>query len=186
MDFSSYDDSMGESFGTGLDSSALDLSGSDALSLDYQGEVPMQGGDLSLDWSDGSTYSGGVGDLAQGGGSFWDDMSLSGVSDPAPSWDASGFSWNGSGSADSSYHSGVDITRNISGISDMFSSVAKFGASIGSLLNSPSQPATLGRSLNQNPNRSSATSISGSHATVLVVVVVLLIGAVALGGSNGR
>lgn len=187
FDSSSLDDSMGESLGSGFDSSALDLSGSDAMSLDFLGEEPLQGSDLALGSTDGIVSTAGVSDLStldEGatGIDFFHDSSLSGVSDP-PVSSISEFPWslNGSGTAASSTKS---ISSDISGMSNLFAGLTKFGASLGSMLSGQSsQRAAVGSPLpGVNPNKLSATSISGSHATLLIVVVLVLAGAVVMGG----
>jgi hypothetical protein len=182
LDFSSLDDSMGESLGSGFDSSALDLSGSDAFSLDFLGEEPLQGSDLALGSTDGFVSTAGVSDLSSLEDNFFHDSSLSGVSDP-PVSSISEFPWslNGSGTAASSTKT---ISSDVSGISNLFAGLTKFGASIGSMVSGgSSQRAAVGSPMpGVNPNKLSATSISGSHATLLIVVVLVLAGAVVMGG----
>lgn len=185
-DPSIFGDGGGESFGNGLDNSALDLSGSDAFSLDFLGETPLQGNDVALSFSDGTTYAGGITDLPQSSNydSFFHDTSLSGVSDPSPHLSASGPSLNGSGSALSQYSSSIPISDTL-GQSSLFSAINKFGTSFATLLHSPSAAASPGfPPANGNPNYKTRSSISGSHAALLVGVALLLVAAIALGGSD--
>jgi hypothetical protein len=182
----SLDDSGGESLGDGLDFSALTSSGDSAFSLDFAGEEPLQGSTVGLDISDGSTYGGAVTDLAQQDFGF--DQSLSGISDPAPSWSQdNGVSLNGSGTAASSYHalddysvdSGFDVTN-------LFASVGKYGSALGGIVSaqgfSPNR-ATVGAGYpNGNPNRLNPTSISGTHAALLCVLAGVLIVVLIAGG----
>ena len=185
MDDFSLDDNMGESLGEGLDSSAIGSSGVDAMSLDFLGEAPLQGSNVALDFSDGLASNASISELS-GLDDFGHDFSLSGVSDPPPHFSLEeGSSFNGAGSAGSQYGS---VSRDISGTSNLFGSVAKFGTSLGSLLAGKGMmpnPAAIGSAVQGgNPNKGSFASISGSHVTLLVVVVVILAGAVLLGGQS--
>jgi hypothetical protein len=185
VDFSLEDDSMGESLGAGLDSSALGISGDQAFSLDFLGEEPLQGSNIALDFSDGLASNARISDLGSLTDDLSHDVSLSGVSDPAPHWSLDeGYSLNGSGTASPMYapHNYEDV----SALSTLYSSVQKFGTAAGSLLAShQATPVTYGQAIpNVNPNKSSLTSISGAHLTVLLVAVVIVAGVVAFGSQG--
>jgi hypothetical protein len=183
----SLDDSSGEGIGDGFDASSLGLSGTDAFSLDFAGEVPLQGSDVALDFTAGSVFAGGATDLPSNP-NLYHDVNLSGVSDPAPDGSSldTGISLNGAGSAPSSYSSQMTTSSDISSVSNLFAGFSKFGASLGGLLTSQGSPAraTVGMPIaNGNPNRSvPPTSISGSHATLLVVIAIILVAVLYAGG----
>jgi hypothetical protein len=177
-DYSGFDGS-GELMGDGLDSSALDLSGSSALDdLTYDSD-PLQGSSLSLN---GDWFDSGVTDPL-------DDMqqaSLSGVSDSIASdiWDTGDSDTNGSGSAQDthalSFGSAADVNS-------FFGAVNKFGTGLGSLFfpgSASARPVVAGRMPNVNPNRRAITSIASGHAVLLVGLVVVVGGAIVLGGKS--
>jgi hypothetical protein len=177
FDFS-LDDSGGESLGDGLDSSALDLSGSSAFD-DYYESDPLQGSSLSLA---GTSLDVGVTDPLDD----YQDVQLSGVSDPMASdiWDTGDTDTNGSGSADSTHPFSLDSVDNVH---SFFSSVTKFGTSIGSLFfpgAASARPVVAGRIANVNPNRSLSAGIAGNHAALLIGVVIVAGAVIAFGGKN--
>jgi len=181
----SLDDSGGESLGDGLDFSALTSSGDSAFTLDFAGEEPLQGSPVDLNFDEGTTFGGSITDISQTDHSY--DQSLSGISDPPPSWTDDGPSLNGSGIASSSYHSLDDYSQE-SGfdINNLFASVSKFGTALGGMVASngyvPNR-ATVGAPYpNGNPNRLNVTSISGTHAAVLCVIAGVLILVLLSGG----
>lgn len=172
----SLDDSSGESLGSGLDSSALDLSGAD---FSYNVDDTLQGSSLDL---------GGVGDT--GGvtdyNSLEDQFNLSGVSDPisSDSFDSGAWDTNGAGSAASTHPLTISSPENVS---TLFSGLAKFGTSIGQLFASSGatrQPVYAGAPPNLNPNRSLVTGVSSKNALLVVGVIVAVGLVVALGGKH--
>jgi hypothetical protein len=181
VDLSLLDDNMGEALGDGLDASADGLSGTDAMTLDFLGEEPLQGSNIALDFSDGAASNASVTDFSGFDDPFAHDTSLSGVSDPPPHPTLdSGSSLNGAGTAASQYS---PASSELGGVDELFSSVGKFGASLGALiLHSGPSHAMVGAPVpGVNPNKSSFTSISGGHVTLLLVVVVILAGVVVFG-----
>lgn len=170
----SLDDSSGESLGDGLDSSALDLSGS---SMFDDTSEPLQGSGLTLD----DQYAPSVTDPL----SDYQDASLTGISDPiqdSEGWDTGNSDTNGAGSAPSSHPYDVSSPDDVSG---MFSAVGKFGASIGQLFMSgsaSSAPRVGGPLMNVNPNRTISHSIASSHAFLMVGIVVVVGAAIVFGG----
>lgn len=178
LDITTLDDSSGEALGEGLDSSALDLSGSSAdLSFDdlLQGSSVELGGDFnSASIFDGSQNS------------LDDQYNLAGVSEAAPSESFDSLEWdtNGAGSATTVHPSTSTSPENVS---TWFSGIAKFGASIGQMFASggaSARPVVAGAPLNTNPNRTGVTGITTSHAFLLIAVVVGIGAVVALGGKN--
>lgn len=169
------DDSSGENIGDGLDSSALDLSGSSAFG-DFSQDT-LQGSALDLA---GTGIDQGVTDPL----SLDDQFSLSGVTDPIASETEDLFSGdnNGTGSAVSTHPATV---TSASDASTLFSGMAKFGTSIGQLFfkgAAPTSPTLVARNPNVNPNRTSVAGITSGHAVLLVGVVVVIGVAIAMGG----
>lgn len=175
----SFDDSGGEALGSGLDASALDVSGSE--SLDDNLQSTQLGSSIDL---------GGVGvtEAATGEPSLEDQFNLSGVSDAIPSefLDSGIADNNGTGSAPSVHYGEASVTH-AAGLSGLFAGIGKFGSSIGQMFAphaATTTPTLFSGQVNANPNRVSAPGIGASHA-LMVVGVVLLLGAVIVGGKYG-
>lgn len=167
------DEYTGDGIGDGLSDSSTGFSGDSLEDLD-----PVGSG-LQLDYSSGYADFG-----TYDSPDAFGDLSLSGESDPAPSWDESLLSSdNGSGYAASTH---VLAPSGTSELSSIFSAIGKFGASFGSMLTHQPAPApyTLapGGSTAANPNIKRTTGITNTHAIVLLVVLGGLILVISLGG----
>lgn len=169
------DEYTGDGIGDGLTDSSVAFSGD---SLD-EPDLGPTGSTLQLDYTGGYTSSG----VSDPWGEF-DDLNLSGASDPAPSWDESlPYSDNGAGYAASTH---ALTPSGTSELSSLFSAFTKFGASVGGLLTHQPAPAPYtiapGGSTAANPNIKRTTGITNTHALLILVVIGGLILVISLGG----
>ncbi len=187
VDWSSLD-SSGESFGSGLDTSALDYSGSDGFGTNSFDDT-MQGSSVALDFSGGVTDQ----SIADFGNSSttdpWASLNLSGVSDPPPSWwESDPASENGSGTAASAFHPLDTTGHNYDQTSSVLNALGKFGSSIGQLFAQGTAPGASSHPQgygNGNPNfRRPTQPVSKSHVSLLIAILFGLGVAVAFGGGR--
>ncbi len=174
-------DDYGEQIGEGLDSGAVNLSGTDSFAEDNLGEVGEPNSGSSIDML-GTSTGAGVTDI--GGMSSLDDFNLSGVSDPiaSESLDSDNNDTNGTGSATSTH---VLSSGSPEHVSSLFGGIAKFGTAIGQLFakgSASTQPVIAGDPANANPNKVITLGITSGDAFMLLGVVIVIGAAIVLGG----
>lgn len=178
-----FDDSGGESYGDGLTDGEVSVTASplDDPLADITTDDTLTGSSLPLDTTDGITGAGVTDSL-----SLLDDFNLSGASDPAPSgeFDTGIADNNGAGSAASTH---LLSAQSHDSVSQFMSAVGKFGSNIGALFArgaASNAPVLNGAPRGVNPNRSLTTSITAGHAALIVGLVIVIGGAIALGGKK--